>query len=495
VAEVPLRQQLRELLGSFDQLREENDRLREENERLGDRVARLEAQLKADSSTSGKPPSSDPIGPRKKRAERRAEARVGKRRQGKQPGGPGANLQRRQPDALAEHAPVACGACGADRTGAEVVGKQLHKVIDLPPVVPVTTDHVCYRLRCACGAETLADFPPEARAPVCFGPEVRAFATYLLARQHLPVERTAELVEDLLGSRSLRAAVRRPSRGRRAALRFLSWLRDRLVNEPVLHADETGTAVGTTKHWAHTLTSKLFTLIAVHPKRGMEALADIGVLGLYAGTLVHDGYASYDLFAKMAHAQCNAHALRHLESVGETEAFSPFAAKMTGALLDAKDASEAAEKAGRRRVDPGRAAAVRAGYQAALDEVFAILPPGAPPRRKARPRWSEPQRKAWYLATRMRTDASQFLRCLDDTRVAWDNNVAERTLRMVKLHDKISGPSIASSPPKPSPPRVRTCKRRPTTARTSSASCASCSRPARGSRLQLLPANTSRDPT
>ena len=49
------------------------------------------------------------------------------------------------------------------------------------------TDYVSYKLRCGCGAEMLADFPRTARAPVCFGPEERTFAMYLLGRQHLSV--------------------------------------------------------------------------------------------------------------------------------------------------------------------------------------------------------------------------------------------------------------------------------------------------------------------
>lgn len=455
MAEGSLRGQLREALGTIGQLRGTIDRLQAENEALRaqvaqllddnesmrDRVARLEAEQKADSSTTGKPPSSDPIGPRKKRAERRAEARAEKRRQGKQPGTPGANLARREPNVVVPHKPPRCQSCGADLSRAEVVGKVVRQVIDLPPVKPVVTDHISYRLRCACGCETFAGFPPEARAPVCFGPEVRAFATYLLGRQHLPVERTAELLEDLLGvkvSTGWLCALQAEAARRLGP--FLSWLRERLAGEPVLYADETGTAVGTTKHWAHTVTTNLFTLIAVHPKRGIEALRDIGVLVLYAGTVVHDGYAPYGLLSGAKHAQCNVHALRHLKSVAQAKAFAPWAAKMTGVLMDAKVASEAAASAGRLAVDAGRAAAVRAAYHQALDEIFALLPAGPPPRRKAKPRWSEAQRKAWNLASRLRRDADQFLRCLEDTRVGWDNNRAERALRMVKIHDKISGP-------------------------------------------------------
>jgi hypothetical protein len=39
----------------------------------------------------------------------------------------------------------------------------------------------------------------------------------------------------------------------------------------------------------------------------------------------------------------------------------------------------------------------------------------------------------------MRDKSEQVLRLLDDTAVPFDNNTAERALRMVKLHDKISG--------------------------------------------------------
>ncbi len=435
-----LRQQLEEALAAVEVLRSQNERLRAENEGLRDRVTRLETELAKDSTNSSRPPSRDGVEVRKKRAGRRADARTQKRAQGKQPGAPGATLERRRPDATIGYQPVCCGGCGADLAGAEVVGEVVRQVIDLPPVEPTVTDHVAYRRRCACGVETVADMPPAAKAPVCWGPEVRAFAVYLLVRQHLPVGRTAELLADLLGapvSTGWLCQIQQEASGRLAP--FITELKRQLRASPVVHADETGTQVGVTKHWMHTLTTNLLTLIAVHPKRGVEAITDIGILPGYTGTVVHDGYSPYEVFAQATHAQCGAHLLRHLDDVGAAVAFELWTSQLARVLLDAKAAAEAAAAAGHRVVDADIAAAITSRYRSTLDVAFALLPPGPPPPRRHSGGYSTAQRKAWNLATRMRRDTDAVLRCLTDTRVSSDNNVAERALRMVKLHDKISG--------------------------------------------------------
>jgi transposase len=421
-------------------LRSENEALRAEVIALRDRVTHLLTEMGRDSSNSSAPPSRDGVDARKKRAERRAEAREAKRAAGKQPGAPGANLKRRRPDLTVGHEPVCCKGCGADLAGAPVVGEVLRQVIDLPAVEPVVTDHVAYRRRCACGVETLGDMPPEARAPVCWGPEVRAFAIYLLVRQHLPVERTAELLADLLDapvSTGWLCRIQLEASGRLAP--FMTELKAQLRRAPVVHADETGTQVGVTKHWMHTLTTNLLTLIAVHPRRGVEAIRDIGVLPGYTGTIVHDGYSPYEIFDAATHAQCGAHLLRHLDDVGQAVAFELWTSQLAGILIDAKNASETAAERGAPVVDDVLAAAIVSRYHSTLDVAFALLPDGPPPRLRHTGGWSVAQRKAWNLAIRMRTGADDMLRCLVDTRVSLDNNVAERALRMVKLHDLWAG--------------------------------------------------------
>jgi len=474
VAGPTLRQQLEEALEALAVLRTENEALR-------DRIAHLEAELGKNSTNSSKPPSGDPVEVRKKRAQRRAEARAAKRAQGKQPGAPGAHLKRRTPDEIVEHRPTCCGGCGADLTGSAVIGEVVRQVIDLPPVRPTVTDHVAYRCRCVCGAVTVAELPPEARAPTCWGPEVRSFAVYLLCRQHLPVERCAELLADLLGapvSTGWLCQIQLEAAGK--LYPFITGLKDRLGAAPVVHADETGTRVLTTKHWMHTLTTNLLTLIAVHPKRGVEAFRDIGVIPDYRGTIVHDVYSPYEVFDQIIHAQCGIHLIRHLQDVGATDLFTGWTAQMITVLLDAKTASETAADQGLAAVEAALAAALRSRYHDTLDVALFLLPDGPKPRLRHQGGWTVAQRKAWNLATRMRTDADQVLRLLDDTRVPLDNNVAERALRMVKISTRSAVASTASPEPKPSPPSAPTSKPLTTTTRTSSACCINSSPPAHG---------------
>lgn len=413
--------------------------LRAENLALQDRVAALEAGLAQDSSTSSKPPSGDPVATRAKRAQRRAEARAaGKRAQGKQPGAPGANLARRRPDVTVAHEPPTCTCCGQDLSSAPVVGTVTRQVIDLPAVAPVVTDHVLVKRRCGCGTINEGTFPPAVRAPVCWGPEVRAFALYMLDRQHLPVGRCAELLADVLGapvSTGWLSGLQAEAAGRLEP--FMAELTAQLVAAPVVGADETGTRVGTVKHWVHTVTNGLLTFLAVHPKRGLEAMADLGVLDAYTGTIVHDGLTAYEVFSQASHAQCGAHLIRHLNDVGQTIAFELWTRQLAGVLLAARDASAAA--AGLASVPPDISATIRADYHATLAVAFALLPDGTPPRRRHHGGWNDAQRKAFNLATRLRDDHAQVLRLLDDTRVPFTNNDSERSLRMIKLHDKISG--------------------------------------------------------
>jgi transposase len=282
------------------------------------RVTELERRLSRDSSNSSKPPSSDGLG-KPARAERRDAEQTQGRRPGKQPGAPGAHLaQVATPDEVAWHTPDRCGGCGATLTDAPVVGVEARQVFDLPPLRLLATEHRAERRRCTCGMTTAAAFPHHVRAAACYGPGVRALVCYLCVHQHLPVDRAAQLLADVLGANvatgTLAAVLAEGAVGLDG---FLATVRDQLAAAPVAHFDETGARVAGRLHWIHSASTSLLTLFTVHAKRGKVAMDQAGVLGGFGGVAVHDGWAPYWRYEDVTHALCGAHLLRELDAISE----------------------------------------------------------------------------------------------------------------------------------------------------------------------------------
>jgi transposase len=401
------------------------------------RVAELERRLGKDSSNSSMPPSSD--GLRKpSRVERRADERAEDRRPGKQPGAPGAHLaQVEEPDEVAWHVPDRCGGCGAELTDASVVGVEARQVFDLPPLGLRVTEHRAERRRCACGATTAAAFPDLVRAAACYGPGVRALVGYLCVHQHLPVDRAAQLLADVLGASvatgTLAAVLAEGAAGLDG---FLATVRDQLAAAPVAHFDETGARVAGRLHWVHSASSGLLSLFTVHAKRGKAAMDQAGVLPGFVGVAVHDGWAPYWRY-DVTHALCGAHLLRELEAITQ-EPGQGWAAGMAELLVDAKLAADRARVAGVGRVEGAARARLHTRYARLLADGQAANPPPPASGRRRRPGRARRSPAARLLA-RLDAHRDEVLRLLDDTRVPFDNNQAERDLRMVKLQQKISG--------------------------------------------------------
>ncbi len=420
-----------ELQAENDRLRSEVTELRQENLALKDRLADLERRINKNPRNSSMPPSAEGLSkpPAPNRAARRAEAR----KQGKQPGSPGHHLaQVESPDEVVAHAPVSCASCGADITDAQVTGVETRQVFDLPRIAPYVTEHRLERRRCACGCEVKAVPPPEASAPACYGPGVRALACYLAVHQHLPYERMAELFADVLGieiSTGALAAMVTEAGGKLGV--FLDTVKDLLVDAPAVHFDETGARVDGSLHWVHVASNAVVTLLDCHKRRGRVAIDEIGVMGMMKGIAVHDGwkpYRSYDV----VHALCNAHHVRELEEIGAIDR-QVWAREMTDLLFSARTAVEAARDAGKDHLDRATLRRITRNYAALVDKGKATNPSPASGKRYGI------ARAAHNLLVRLETYRADVLRFTTDFDAPFTNNQAERDVRLVKLQQKISG--------------------------------------------------------
>ena len=209
---------------------------------------------------------------------------------------------------------------------------------------------------------------------------------------------------------------------------FETELKAALLNEPVLHADETGSKVNGKLAWMHVVSCKQLTLYGHHERRGYAALKDMDVLHRFQGILMHDAWSSYFQLS-VQHALCNAHLLREWRHLAEGHGQI-----WAGELRSAMQVVYHESKAGN-LTSGGRAAfLVRfdALVQAGLDTNPAAQPvPGQRGRVK--------QTRGRNLALRCGQHREAILRFLHDEGVPFDNNQAERDIRMACVKRKVSG--------------------------------------------------------
>ncbi len=422
------------LVNRVGALEAENKALRADNE-----VLRAEAGK--NSGNSSTPPSRDPVAERARQAEdrraKRQRAAGGKRRKpGKQPGSPGTTLSMTDtPDEIVDHTPKVCTGCGADLGDAPVSGQVRRQVVDLPEVAPTVTEHRAQTRACrCCGASTTAAFPEAVRAPVSYGPRVRAIVAYLLARQHIPTERTAEAMDDLFGVKISTGGIDAiyAEAGRRLG-GFIAALVAMLRILPVIHADETTDRIGTTNCWMHVVSTAAYTLIHASTTRGMDAVRAAGVLVGYRGVIIHDRLALYWKLKAARHGICGAHLLRDLASVANLAGQESWATGLAGLLVEINAAADAARAAGHKKLAPRLARTFSARY-----DVLVARGHGANPEPPPGTKRDALQRRSYNLAAAFETHKKPILAYMYNLDVAFTNNQGERDLRPVKLHRKIS---------------------------------------------------------
>ena len=300
----------------------------------------------------------------------------------------------------------------------------------------VVTEHRVYKLRCSCGEINEGSFPPEARAPASYGPRVRGFGLYLLSRQHLPFERAAEAMAELLGVECSTGFLDDCySEGGAGLDDFICEVRRQLRESAVVHFDEMPTRVKKAKHYFHVASTELLTLLHADVTRGLAAVERAGVLPGYTGTAVHDRIGMDFNYTDARHGVCGAHLIRNLTSVAVVWDQSEWAAAMIYLLIELKTAGEGARAAGKKRLGHKVLASFLERYDTIVETGLAANP--APTGRKR----DYLEKESYILACALRDLKNEVTLFAKDLRVPFSNNQAESDLRMVKL--SVNRPSVA----------------------------------------------------
>jgi transposase len=392
----------------------------------------LEKRLNKNSKNSDQPPSSDGL---RRPPRQRSKS---KRKTGGQPGRTGKTLKfSDQPDKIMQHGTDYCQDCGERLTDVKGTVLSRRQEIEIPDQPIQIIEHQRLAKQCpCCGQRNQGQWPTHLTGNVQYGRRFKAFCLYLLNYQLLPYERTGELLATLLGYQPGGGTLQSILEQAYEALEPIEpAIKEPIRAAPVAHADETSIRVEGRTQWLHVGSTLTYTYYYWSQYRGQKAHQADGLLPAYGGILMHDAYRSYFVHS-YRHALCNAHLLRELQAIYEADQSQRWSWQMMRLLRTAWTLVKSAQEAGQTRLPDHQRNRLLALFEQLLNRADQQVP-----RNHRRPgqRGRIAQSAARNLLDRMIEHKAAYLRFVTDFRVPFDNNLAERDLRMGKLQQKISG--------------------------------------------------------
>lgn len=265
-----------------------------------------------------------------------------------------------------------------------------------------------------------------------------AIAVYLRDFQLIPYARISRALYDLFGLKISPATIKRAEEKCFHNLKGVSnYIKSQLIKEDVIHCDETGMRVNKHNDWCHVVSTDKWTLYFHDRSRGSKAMDKMGVLPKYRGIMTHDFWSSYFKYQMCKHAACNAHLRRELKGIYEN--FNQNWAQEMGTLLaEAKKRADEMRELGK-EIEGKEIEALKEKYRRIVMKGIEENPPPKISESQKRKRGRPRQSKAKNLLDRFIIHEEEILRFATDLNVPFDNNQAERDLRMVRGQQKISG--------------------------------------------------------
>jgi len=253
----------------------------------------------------------------------------------------------------------------------------------------------------------------------------------------IPLERTTEIFADLYQQSISQGTVMNANREvAQKVMKTNQNVRTFLTMTPdPVGFDETGARVAGKLNWLHSASHQRATNYAIHPKRGSDAMDEIGILPKRTGWSIHDFWKPYLKYGLAKHGLCNAHHLRELIFIDERKQ-QPWATEMIALLLEIKEIIEVSQSDDQHHLSETQIAHFENAYDQIVSQGLMLNPtPERPPGKRGRIK----QSRAKNMLDRLNAHKEKVLAFMYDFKVPFDNNLAERDIRMVKVHQKVSG--------------------------------------------------------
>lgn len=404
---------------------------------LNQTIKELKEQLNKNSKNSSKPPSSD--GLKKPNKDRSLRQKSGKK-PGAQDGHDGVHLSViSNPDFIEKHMHSDCEGCpNRDSCLNKACIKEARHEIDAEVVVNVTEHQLIVVRDCSLQhCEKAGAFPTDIKATVQYGKNLQAMVVAFNTVGAVSINRTHEILSSVfnipLSTRTIKNMVTR-------CAEVLKPTYDKIfhtmVNLGLIHCDETGTRVDGKTWWVHNVSDMDFTYLGIHRKRGHLGMDDLGILPDFKGIVVHDCWASYWKYPDITHAVCCAHLLRELNGVIENHPEQSWASQFKELLLAMKKVRDKALAKGKDEVSYYHLHKFDKKYDEIIKTALAENPLPAETTKK---RGRKKKSKVLNLISRLENYKASVCLFINNLCVPFDNNQAERDLRMIKVKTKVSG--------------------------------------------------------
>ena len=389
----------------------------------------LKARLNKNSSNSSKPSSTDGFKKVIHNCREKTNRKVGGQKNHK-----GVTLEKKKATQIIDKKIEKCECGGKVQNNKDFKSKQL---IDVEIRVNIIEERI-YEGKCSkCGKIHKSKFSKEFKNPAQYGNNLKALVSMLINEEYVAIDRCSKFIKEITeGKISLSngTIVNITKELAQKSKKNIENIKKNLVKAPIAYSDETGVRIKGEQHWLHTLCNEDYVSYGVHKKRGKEAIEEMELLKFFTGILMHDHFKPYYQYEQITHAECNAHILRYLKSVvevfhrKETEEFLTF-------LVEINNRKKEIIQKGGKEIEKSELLEIEKRYKELLEKwknaYYEYI--------KELEIINKPLEEERCLFERLLEYQEEHLLFIKNFKVPFDNNMAERALRMIKTKKNVSG--------------------------------------------------------
>jgi len=428
-----------ELVNTVAELNQTVSDMSQTIDELNQTIKELKEQLNKNSKNSSKPPSSDGLNKPPVKKDRSLRQNSGKK-QGAQEGHVGTNLSVIvEPDFIKPHMHSDCDCCPyRDSCLDKACIKETRHEIDAEVVVNITAHQLVVVNNCPLhNCEKSGSFPDAIKATVQYGKNLQAMVVAFNTVGAVSINRTHEILSSVfnipLSTGTIKNMVTRCADVLKPTY---ERIHDIMVTLDLVHCDETGTRVDGKTWWVHDVSDVAYTYLSIHQKRGHIGMDDIGILPNFRGITVHDCWASYWKYKDVQHSICCAHLLRELNGIIENHPEQKWAPRFKELLLAMKKVRDKALLSGKDSLSYYHLHKFEKAYEDIIKTAYEENPLSEETTKK---RGRKKKSKVLNLISRLDNYKASVCLFIKNLCVPFDNNQAERDLRMIKVKTKVSG--------------------------------------------------------